>query len=203
MKSLASWITRKLIQENVIEANEYEIYHYGIQLILSTAWIFTWMLGIGIVIGRVHLSIVFILALAGLRHYTGGYHANAYYKCFLVSVGTFIATIIMVYIQERWHLKYSLVICSLICVIGLCRIGSLNSEKNPKTADEMHYRKQLARLISCLYSVVSCFLIVYVHKYLDLATILICIQIIARLALGINTREGGKRNEKSSIKRNC
>ncbi len=185
MKSLASWITKKLVQQGVIEVEEYEVYHYGMQLILSALWIFTWIMGIGILLDKVYLTVIFILALVGLRHYSGGYHANAYYKCFFVSIGTFIATLIMVYLQEKWDLKYTLIICSIVCTIGLCRIGSLNSEKNPKTEEEMQHRKQRTRFISCLYSIVSCFLILCVHKYLDIATTLVCIQLIARLALGL------------------
>lgn len=203
MESLARCITKKLVEQNIIELKDEAIYHYGIQLILSGVWIFSWIIGIGILVNQLYASIIFIITMFGLRHYTGGYHANSYCKCFFLSCGSFIITLLMIFIQKEWDLKYTLIICSLLCTIYLCKKGSLNSEKNPKTDVEMHYRKQATRLLSCMYSLLSYFFVCVIDTYLEIAMILVCVQLFATLAMWIFINERRNDNEKSNFKRRC
>ncbi len=189
MKSLARNVTQLLVEQEIIESSDFEIYHYGIQLILSDVWIFSGIIGMGILVGKMLIGILFIIAFVGLRHYTGGYHANRYYKCFLLSCGSFIITLLMIGIQERWHLNYSLVVCSVLCTFYLCKIGSINSKKNPKTEEEMLHRKKATRIITCVYTGISCVLILMMHRYLEIATLLICTQIFATLAIWVTRKE--------------
>ena len=84
MEHVAHFLTQKLIENKIIEDQDEEtycIYHYGIQLVLSSGIITLCISLLGLCFGKILLAIVFMIALANLRHYAGGYHANSYKKC--------------------------------------------------------------------------------------------------------------------------
>ena len=192
VESIAQYLTEKLIKNQIIKQESSEVYVYGLQLILSSICITICIISIGLILGQGVSAIVFLVALAGLRHNTGGYHANTYKKCFILSCSCFIATVGMIWVQNKYQLRYSLIITSLMTMCYLFKVGSLNSEKNPKTDAEMQYRKKQTRILSILYSLVSCFLLVE-GKYTTIGTVIVCTQVYTALAVWIIQYERGKR----------
>lgn len=185
MEGITRYLVKKLVENNIILTEESDIYIYGINLIISSG-ILSICIGImGIAIGRISLALTFMIALANLRHYTGGYHANSYKKCFILSSGMFILSIGVTLLQERYHLRLSLVCCSLVSSMYIFVKGSLNSEKNPKTEEELCYRKNKARQLTIVYSLISSWILILMEEYLDIATIVICTQICTALSIWI------------------
>ena len=192
METIAQYLTEKLVKNQIIEQESCEVYVYGLQLILSSICITICIISVGLILGQGGAAIIFLASLAGLRHYAGGYHANTYKKCFILSCSCFVATLGMLWIQNKYQLKYSLVLASLIALCYLFKVGSLNSVKNPKTDAEMHYRCKQTRILSVLYSLLSCFLLVET-KYASIGTIIVCTQVYTALAVWILQCEKGKR----------
>ncbi|MBQ1275208.1 MAG: accessory gene regulator B family protein [Cellulosilyticum sp.] len=192
MFTIAQYLTSQLIKNQIIEQEDQEVYSYGLQLVLSSMFITVFIVIIGFVLNKGIEAIVFLMALAGLRHYAGGYHANAYEKCFLLSCSCFIATVGMIWIQNQYQLSYSLIVISLVAMLYLFKVGSLNSIKNPKTDEEMAYRSKRTRLLAVLYSLISCFLLAS-GKYVNIGTIIVCTQVYTALAVWIIEYEKGKR----------
>lgn len=92
-----------------------EVYQYALELMISTIIGFAAILIIaGITSGWIY-GIVFLLAFSTLRTVAGGYHAETYLKCFMISCGLFFVLIIMhailLYIQPRvlWMILFSVV----------------------------------------------------------------------------------------------
>lgn len=204
MEALTQYLTKKLLENDIIEAEESEIYSYGIRLILSSGFITICITLIGVMIRRLILAISFMLALAHLRHYAGGYHADSYKRCFWLSCSLFMVSIGIILLQEKYHLKISLVISSLVSSMYLWRNGSLNSERNPKTEEELFYRTCRTRQITIIYSLISSLVLILMDKYLDIATMVICTQIYTALSMWIlQYVKEQKEYEKADFKNGC
>ncbi|BCJ94370.1 hypothetical protein acsn021_19390 [Anaerocolumna cellulosilytica] len=84
--SLAERITNQFIESKLIDAEDSEIYTFGLQqggyMLLS----FITALGIGLSLGMFLQSMIFLLAYIPLRSYAGGYHEKNQLRCYLLSI---------------------------------------------------------------------------------------------------------------------
>ncbi|MBE6021608.1 MAG: hypothetical protein E7231_00080 [Cellulosilyticum sp.] len=192
MEIVSKFLTQQLVKNRMIESESAEIYEYGFKLILSSLFIIICIGLMGIIGGCIISAVVYICAFMHIRHYSGGYHANTYKKCFILSNSLFLVTLVIIVIQARYQLKYSLIIFSWLSTIYLWIAGGDATKRNPKTAEELAYRKRKVRRISFGYSLVSTFLFLGLHQYLDIGTILICTQIYTVFTVWINKREKGE-----------
>lgn len=84
--SLAERITDSFTNSGIIDAQERELYEYGLHHgLLMVVNLITTII-IGIIFGMVWESIVFMLAYIPLRTYAGGYHAKTQFRCYLLSI---------------------------------------------------------------------------------------------------------------------
>ena len=77
------------------DEDEKEIYKYGVQIILSTAVNIVIVMIIGLLLNMLLESIIYLMTLAIIRSFTGGYHANTYFKCNLILSVNLIAVLII------------------------------------------------------------------------------------------------------------
>ncbi len=145
LQTLSKKITQKLLHEGSIDEEDIEVYEYGLYILfmqmISTGTIFI----IGILIGKLELTIVFILVLYNLRQYTGGYHSDSYIGCYLISCLTYMGVILLADGYVGLDLPYVLIITGISTTV-IFMIGSVNSDKNPKTTLEMKYRVKRIRI---------------------------------------------------------
>ena len=95
LEKLSYMLTTQLL-ENVEKRNfELEVYVYGMELILSTAACFGSILLSSALFSEFSMGIIFIIVFASLRTFTGGYHADTYRKCFIVTNFSYIALLVV------------------------------------------------------------------------------------------------------------
>lgn len=123
MYYISNKILQKMIEKNLIENDEVEIYEYGIQLFflkiihLCSIFIVGFILGIPIEIA------IFIICYSLLRSYTGGYHAQSALYCLLISINMVICMSFTIqYINKT--------ITLLICIMNVISILKLSPAIN-------------------------------------------------------------------------
>lgn len=203
MKHIAEAITRLLINNDIITEEQAEFYSYGLMLILTSGTITVVILLYGIIRHKLGITIGFLIAFVGLRHYTGGYHAQAYWRCFCISC--------MFYLGSLWTnqqvaqlMPMALVVAGSWLVSGyLCYVGSLNSKKQPKTQAEMRLRKRRTRILTLLYTVVITVVCLVKKQVTPIAWLLFYVQVITAFFILIEFLKRGCLYEENSIKGNC
>ena len=72
-----------LLKSRVINDSdeEKEYYRYGIEITISSLLNIILIIGIGIIFRNVFESIIFLSFFMLIRQFTGGYHADTYFKC--------------------------------------------------------------------------------------------------------------------------
>ena len=86
LEKIATKLTAHMIKEKIVPAEDEEIYVYGWSLILSHAGSFLTMFLVAALTGEVLGTLIFLAAMIPLRSYAGGFHADTYFKCFLLSM---------------------------------------------------------------------------------------------------------------------
>ncbi|MDO9492053.1 accessory gene regulator B family protein [Acetobacterium sp.] len=90
---MAERITDILVSNEIIIAENRNLYAYGLQQGLLMIFNIATIMGIGIVLNMVWESIIFLLTFIPLRSNTGGYHAKTQLRCYLYSVAMITATL--------------------------------------------------------------------------------------------------------------
>lgn len=161
-------ITDILISNEIIIAENRNLYTYGLQqgllMILNIATI----LGIGIVFNMVWESIIFLLTFVPLRSNAGGYHAKTQLRCYLYSVAMITATLMGIKI-----IPWTGIICiALTLVAGMIIffLAPVEAANKPLGQVEKAMYKKRTR-----FSLVLFVLLILLFCYIGLLVISVCI----------------------------
>ena len=89
LNKMAVKITDKLVMKKIVSDDMADIYIYGFELLISFFFSTIGVLIIGIILGRFLQTLMFLATFILLRSFTGGYHANTYAVCSLVTFSLF------------------------------------------------------------------------------------------------------------------
>ena len=88
-------LAKKLLSLQIITEEVFDIYVYGLELLLSFFFSSSVIVIIGAMLGRIIETLVFLLVFVLLRSFTGGYHANSYLMCSIVTFSTYGAVLLL------------------------------------------------------------------------------------------------------------
>ncbi len=103
-------ISKKLVKEKIISAENKELYSYGIRNGLIMMMNLVTVVIIGIILNQVISGIVFMSLYMPLRTFAGGYHARTPERCYVFSVILIFAVLLA--------MKY-VSVSSFICIISV------------------------------------------------------------------------------------
>lgn len=115
-----------MINRNVIDFREKEIYYYGLFVLLFNVIILISFIFVGYMCGKLYDAIMFLVFFMPLRLYIGGYHCKTPQKCFIVSNLVFLLSIFSVHIFENFF--YLVIIPQIIMLIYKSKIGYIKIE---------------------------------------------------------------------------
>ena len=151
----------KLLVENTDNAKSMEeIYVYGIELILSTGLGFLSILILSMIFDELISGVVFICFFAPLRMFVGGYHAETYGKCFIISNISYLCILMLKKIIWEKISPYILIVILFIAVIYIFSKTPLISENQDISIEKQLRSKKISRILL----VVELILISSLHK---------------------------------------
>lgn len=89
---ISNSLARRWVFRAVIKESDFEIYQYGLELIISTGINIIIMVGISSAFGRLFLVLPYLLGFIPQRLFAGGYHAKNYLGCILFNTGVYSAS---------------------------------------------------------------------------------------------------------------
>ena len=152
----AKKINEILIQKEIVQKEDAELYQYGIENGIVVAGNLLASGIFGIVTGRPGLVLVFLLFYASLRSYSGGSHCKSRIGCFLISMAILS---IPVYTHE---FVMNNVPATVILMIGIAAVvvililSPVESINKPLDDEE---KKYYARVTHCIVALQVCVLI--------------------------------------------
>ncbi|MBP3339110.1 MAG: accessory gene regulator B family protein [Lachnospiraceae bacterium] len=134
-------ITDRLLEKNIIDKDDWEIYYYGIyQLVMNTFEIIT-LLIIGYIMDEIFKCIVFVMAFSIMRIYAGGYHASTPLRCYCMTTFTTITSLlVMKYVTINYFICYMVMLVSSIIIL---RVSPVETQNKPlDMLEKKIYRKK-------------------------------------------------------------
>ena len=183
LKYISKKLAVELVNNEVIQQDDLEIYEYGMLLILMASFTSICILSTGFIIHKAFFTIIFLGALIQLRHYAGGYHANSFSLCFCLSYFSYGVSLFVLWLHNLSSNDLPLLVVSLMSSYYFYKNGAMNSEKNPKTEEEMVERNKRVRFITICYSLIGILFLSIIKQYAEIAVALISTQIIAVISI--------------------
>ncbi|MEG1410983.1 MAG: accessory gene regulator B family protein [Terrisporobacter sp.] len=181
IKSLSYKFTNLLINNEIIECEEFEIYRYGFETLIYFIVNISVALCIGIIFDRFIHTVIFLSCYCTLRQFTGGYHAQNYTECTLTFVVIYLITI---FIDNNIYMnKYLAVLIFILCGFIIYKLSPLDHRNKPLSdTDKNTYRITIMKIISIIGAIFLFSMILEIYRghfiYSLFAVFWICILLI-------------------------
>lgn len=178
-KFISDWITKSLINNKFINDQDKDLYAYGLQLGITALLNIFITIILGILMGRIWESIVFLLTYIPLRSYAGGYHAKNQFRCDVLSILLIITALTGCSLLIKYDFAGRLLLpASGIIIFFLSPVEDFNKRLNQE--ETKNYRKKSRILVGVIFSFVILLRQLY---YPHIAAPLIMVFIILALML--------------------
>lgn len=145
---LSTKFCKYLIQNSIISNKYYDVYVYGMELLFSFLFSISIIMFIGILTDSLLPTITYLIIFITLRNFTGGYHANTYFKCKMVSIIVYSLSMI-----STRYINVSTAGYIILGIIGYLTIYILAPVENPNkplTASEHKKHKMISLILFSL-----------------------------------------------------
>ncbi|SDD51757.1 accessory gene regulator B [Paenibacillus sp. CF095] len=106
IESLVNATSKQMIRHNVISQKDLPIIRYGLQAMTETLLIANTMILVSIFGGQILEALAWIGTVFIIRSLAGGRHAGTFLQCYFISVGVFIACMLVVHFLENSFISY-------------------------------------------------------------------------------------------------
>ena len=152
----------KLINEDIIVADDKEIYIYGVKEGIIILLNLITVVFLGILSDMLWESMIFMATYMPLRSFAGGYHARTQIKCYLSSV---VLILLCLYIIREINLDFtSFAIMVILGIIPIAKFAPLGDVNKPICQKEKTvFRKKVNRILS-VEIIIIVFLLIMKNK---------------------------------------
>lgn len=172
-----------------------EYYQYGVEITLSSILGLLLVITLGVITSHVFECIVFLATFVPIRQFTGGYHADTYFKCNL-TLCIICGSLLLIYsISFNNITPLTVAIISLFSIIVISITSPIEHKSKPISKDRRNLLKCFSTAIAFVYAVVGNVLF-YFSYHLGLI-IVYTLLIICTLILYSIFAEWRCKNEKS------
>lgn len=168
-KKSADKMTSVLICNNMIDNNESKVYSYGFEILIAFIINITTMLLIGFLFGKFTYILFFLMCYCPIRQFSGGYHADNYFRCLLTFVFIILSTILIIENLNLYLLKNIIIFIASISWVGICLLCPIEHRSNPISDRERSTYKKVAIFVSTiilLMTVLSFLLNIFVDYFI-------------------------------------
>ncbi len=131
--------------KKIIEKDSSHYYEYALIIMTERTIAVGTMLVIGLIIKKFLPTVAFLIFFLSLRKRTGGYHAEKFWQCYLLTIITYIGVILMATIlSEKPHILYALLFFAVFVVEV---IGTVNHPNIDFDENELKETKRAARML--------------------------------------------------------
>jgi len=150
---LSEKITSSFIANNIIQEDDYKLYLYSFEILLSTVLNVFAICIIAVATKTVLETLCYFIAFIPLRQFAGGYHAKNHIRCFVILMVVYIGFLMLINVSPMGHsdlVVFISVFISLIIVFFLAPVADINKPLNDKEIIRFRYK---SRLLITVYSV--------------------------------------------------
>lgn len=187
LQRISGRLTDYLVDKNIIRYDDREIYNYGLLAMFSTVINFLVILIIGIILGLVHETLIYLFAFALLRCYCGGYHAKTQMGCILGTVALYSVSMAVYYFLPKEYDRMFSMISAGACLIFIFALAPIEHKNRTFEGSEYRQFRLVARIIAVLYVLITYVICIFIYQLIMVASVLalVMLNVSFVLALGL------------------
>lgn len=171
INKLSESITKNWMEKDVIESEDYELYHYGLFIVLSEVLFLLFTLLVGAIFNITLPSIVFFVTFSIIRRFAGGFHAKTELHCQIISLSFLFFSVVTIKYSSK-HINDFNIICGvLICMILLILFSPSDTPQKPLSISERKMFKKITFFVSIIFFVIIFALLEYNIKVYAIAIV--------------------------------
>lgn len=146
MKGIIEFILDKMLQNNIIDAKEKEIYDFGLRRIIISGENYLVMILIGLFLNSPANIVMYLMSFVPLRVLGGGIHADSEKMCFFAS--TVLSVIILVILKYKMISEGIMIVLTVMANIYLWKNAPVNCTGDKLgEAEYLFYRKRFRTVL--------------------------------------------------------
>lgn len=167
-ENLSKKISTFLLKHNFISEDDFNIYVYSFQIILSTLISSLFILIWALISKQILNTFIFFIGFFISRKISGGYHAKTQLACFIFTQLIFISFISLVSFSNIIENKTILIIITLISSFIIWKLSPVDNENNllsDKEKIKFQKHSRLFSIINILGLIFALFYLKFYQKY--------------------------------------
>lgn len=157
IETLVKKITNKFINSNIIKFADREIYYYCFETTIVILLSYSLLFILSIIFNEFVSSLIFIISFSSFRKVCGGYHADNYLKCGIMSLASYL---FLIFTIKKLNIIFE--ISTLTLVLGALTIMFLSpiQDDNKPFTDKQYKRfkiisKGLAAILIIVFVIIE------------------------------------------------
>ena len=152
LKYISRCMCTVLINRKIICSRDSPIYQYGFEITIATALIFLFILIVGALTDCSYSGLIYLLIISPLRVTAGGYHANTYKGCFVLSNLVFICTLVLTWLFTYLKIpKLIWVVILLSSCFYIVKNSPVRNPHHPVSESVLLKNKQILHIFLYIY----------------------------------------------------
>lgn len=176
LEFIARKCTDKFLKKGIIEKEKEAIFIYGFQLLFSTSASIISILLLSIVLKQLELGFAFLLLFIPIRMVAGGFHANTYSQCFLLTNLIFLIfyfTVKKIAATSGVWIIWIMFLASVCYIIRIAPVIHKNHPVNRKRYDKN--RKNTYKILIIDLLIMVLFFLLRQYEILNAMAVTVCI----------------------------
>lgn len=163
INSLSKTITDKLISNNSITKDDYELYIYGLFMLISQLIYLVITVVFSLIFSCVLQSIVFYISFQFIRKFAGGYHASTELRCEILSTLSILFCIIIIKLSKVYNFQIILLFFSVVATVCICCLCPIDTPEKPLSDKEYKYFRKISWIVlSVIFTII---IITYIFSW--------------------------------------
>lgn len=174
---MCSYVTDCLTENGTIKEEEKEIYSYCFGFLADLVFYNLSILLIGLLLGKFHIALLYILMMTPTKMMAGGMHAPTPAICDLVSYGVFLGTILLIPVISTKLPSFLLLTIYFLCYIFIVALSPVSTKNKRYTQTQ---KRKLKKYCFIYLTIMGIFYLIFFVKEIPVCcgTVSVCSAII-------------------------
>ena len=146
-KNIAEDIVFLLIRKNLLNNDNREIYTYAIEVILLNFSLLMTLFIISLITGQLLFFLCYLFFFIPLRVFSGGYHAKKSEICFVLSVASYVISMVMLNANLQIYKSVIILIITIVIIVGILLRAPIENINHPLSDTQKNRNKIIVRVI--------------------------------------------------------
>lgn len=145
--SIAEDVAFLLLKKKILDVKNREIYVYALEVLLLNLFLLITLFVISVLLNQIVHFLCYVFFFIPLRIFLGGYHSKKSENCFLLSVTTFIATILILKYNLFLYEDKIILCCTFVIMIIMFLFLPVENINHPLSELQKKRNKIIVRVI--------------------------------------------------------